>query len=126
MSHCGKFLGSNYFKHLRVNLPCSSCPTLYMSHKCPLFCLLAWIGFGFKVGGTEDSLSDRSFTASSMLTSFTAVFSSMLYFFFLFRVLCTADGIAANCKHFSHSCHMWCFQDHICYLPILCSHLHLL
>lgn len=35
----------------------------------------------------------------------TAVFSSMLYFFCLFRVLYTADGIPAYCTHFSRSCH---------------------
>lgn len=61
-----KFKGEPVLFLLSYNVLSLECTHFY----CPLFYFLAWIGFGFKVGGTEDSPEwQRSFTASSMLTS---------------------------------------------------------
>lgn len=50
----------------------------------------------------------------------TTVFSSMLFFLCLLRVLCTADAIPAHCTRFSHSCHT-CGASQITYATFLCS-----
>lgn len=93
----------------------------WMNFCCPLLYFLAWIGFGFKVWGTEDSLSDRGPLLLPPCWHHHCLLLHALLFVLVKSPLYRRCHPRPLHTFLSQLPHMWCFPNHICYFLMLRS-----